>query len=151
MACVDNRLATPACHAARCPPGSLRSAFTFLELIGTCLLLGVLFSITVPMLLIVARERRSTEQRQLALQHAANLLERATQRGWSDLPPGDLAVPAADADLQIVLPGLERSLKVKQLEGERESRQITATLRWQTRAGPMASPLTLSAWVYPTN
>ncbi len=123
--------------------------FTIVEMIGTCLLLGILFSITVPMLLVVARERRSTEQRQFAMQHATNLLEHAMTRDWSDLEPGELSLPAADVVLQTVLPGLERTLVVKPLEGEPESRQITASIRWQDRTGELVSPLRLCAWVYP--
>ena len=42
-----------------------RRGFTLVEMIGTCFVLGILFSITVPMFMVVARERRSTEQRQL--------------------------------------------------------------------------------------
>ena len=52
--------------------------FTLVELIGTSLLMGMLFSIMIPMFVVVARERRSTQQRQSALQHATNLVERAT-------------------------------------------------------------------------
>ena len=127
-----------------------RRGFTIVELIATCLLLGVLFSITVPMFAVVARERRSTEQRQFALQHAANLLEHATSRPWSEIPVGELNLPDADPDLQIVLPSLERTLVVKQIEGQPESRQIIASIQWQGSSGQMVSPLRVSAWVYPT-
>ena len=127
----------------------LRHGFSLIEMIGTCLLLGILFSITVPMLLVVARERRATEQRQCALQHATNLLERTTSQSWTDLEPGEVSLEPADTDLQTILPGLERSIIVKQVEGELVSRQIVASIRWQNRAGQIVAPLQLSAWVYP--
>jgi hypothetical protein len=126
----------------------LQGGFTIIEMIGTCLLLGILFSMTIPMLLLVARERRSAEQRQFALQHAANLLEDAVHRDWSDLQPGELNIPAPDSDLQAVLPGLQQILVVEQLENEFNSRQIIASIRWQNRAGELVSPLRLSAWVH---
>jgi type II secretory pathway pseudopilin PulG len=126
----------------------LRGGFTIIEMIGTCLLLGILFSMTIPMLLLVARERRSAEQRQFAMQQAANLLERATKRDWSDLEPGELSIPDPDRDLQAVLPGLQQTLVVKQLADEFDSRQIIASIRWQNRAGELVSPLRLSAWVH---
>lgn len=122
--------------------------FTIVEMLGTCLLLTVLFGMTVPMLLLVAKERRSTEQRQFALQHAANLLENAVARE-SELIEGELPLPDADADLKEILPGLERTLIVKQLEGGSEPRQITASIRWRNRAGDLVAPLRLSAWVHP--
>ena len=129
---------------------AVRGGFTIIEMIGTCALLGVLFAITVPMFTLIAQERRSTEQRQFALQHATNLLEQATTRSWADLVPGELTVPDADADLTAVLPGLERSLLVKQIDGEPESRQIVASVRWLGRPGQSVSPIQISAWVYPT-
>ena len=125
-----------------------RGGFTILEMIGTCLLLGILFSMTIPMMLLVARERHSAGQRQFALQQATNLLEGATKRNWADLEPGELSVPDPDQDLKAVLPGLQQTLVVKQLEGEIEARQIIASIRWQNRAGELVSPLRLSAWVY---
>ncbi len=148
------RLCDPGGAAARCSRirnsrgSQLRGGFTIIEMIGTCLLLGILFSMTLPMLLVVARERRSAEQRQFALQHAANLLEEAVQRDWSDLQPGELKVPDPDNDLRAVLPGLQQTLVVKQLADEFESRQIIALIRWQNRAGELVSPLRLSAWVH---
>ncbi len=126
-----------------------RHGFSLIEMIGTCLLMGILFSITVPMLLVVARERRATEQRQCALQHATNLLERTTNQSWSELKPGEVSLEPADTDLQTILPGLERSVVVKQIDGEPVSRQIVASIRWQNRAGQIVAPLQLSAWVYP--
>ncbi len=121
-----------------------------MELVGTCLLLGMLFSMTVPLLLVIARERRSTEQRQFALQHAANLLEYATARQWAELVPGEQNLPEADADLQSILPGLERSLVVDPVTGELPTRRIVVSVRWQSSSGPLVSPLRLSTWVYDT-
>ena len=127
----------------------VRHGFTIVEMIGTCVVLGALFSLVVPMLLVVARERRSTEQRQFAMQHAANLLETSTMRPWSDLEPGELTLPEIDADLKSVLPGLERSLIVRNVEGELPTRQITASIRWQGVSGQIVSPVRISAWVFP--
>ena len=76
------------------------------------------------------------------------MLEGATKRNWADLEPGELSVPDPDQDLKAVLPGLQQTLVVKQLEGEIEARQIIASIRWQNRAGELVSPLRLSAWVY---
>ena len=130
---------------AKMPP----KGFTLVELIGTSLLLGILFSMTIPMLVIVAHERRSTQQRQFALQHLANLLEQSVTRDWNELIPGDLPIPIADPDLLVVLPGLEEHLTVKQIDLEPVSRQVIASIKWQNHSGQMNSNLELSAWVYP--
>lgn len=120
------------------------------EMIGTCFIMGILFSITVPMFMVIARERRTSEQRQFALQHAANLLEQTAARKWSELEPGELALPEAEQGLQSVLPGLERSLLVKQTPDETTSRQVIASVRWRSDSGQPVSPLELSTWIYPT-
>lgn len=120
-----------------------------MEMIGTCVLLGILMSMTVPIFAIIARERRATEQRQFALQTATNLLEFASGRSWSELTPGELAVPAASSDTQTVLPGFEQSLVVQQFEGPEESRQITAVVRWKDHSDQFVTPVQLSSWVYP--
>ena len=125
--------------------------FTLAELIGTCLLLGTLFSMTVPMLLVVARERRSTEQRQFAMQYAANMLEYGMNRNWTELESRELTVPDVDPVLQSVLPGLERTLTVVSLDGEPETRQVVASVRWTNRTGELTLPFRLCGWVHRKN
>ena len=123
--------------------------FTLVELIGTCLLMGILFSMTVPMLLVVARERRSTEQRQFALQRASNLLERTAQREWSELQPGEISLEDVDGDLRQVLPDLEQKLLIHQVAGESDAIQVVASLRWRNAAGEYVAPIRLSHLAVP--
>lgn len=127
-----------------------RAGFTLVELMGTCFLLGILFSMTIPAFVIIARERRSTQQRQMALQHATNLLEQSAARAWADLVPGDQTISAASPDLLAVLPGMEQYLTVKPFPDEPAGRQVTATVRWQNHTGRMDSSVQLSAWVFQT-
>jgi len=122
--------------------------FTLVEMIGTCLLMGILLSMTVPMLLVVARERRSTEQRQFALQHVSNLLERTSQRDWSELEPGEVSLQEVDEELRQVLPDLEQKLLIQQVEGETDAIQVIASLRWKNAAGQFVAPIRLSTWLY---
>ena len=126
-----------------------RCGFTLVELISTCVLLGVVFSVSIPLLTAVAQERRSAEQRQFALQHATNLLERAVVQGWSELPLGEQTLTAAPPDLLAVLPGLERHVTVTELSEKPRSKHVTVSIRWQARSGNVVAPFVLSAWVYP--
>ena len=126
-----------------------RSGFTLVELISTCVLLGVVFSVSIPLLVTVARERLSAEQRQFALQHATNLLERAVVKDWSELPPGEQTLTDAPPDVLAMLPGLERQLTVTERADGPPSKQLTVSIRWQGKAGRAVAPLALSAWVYP--
>lgn len=127
-----------------------RRAFTIVELVGTCFLMGIMLTVTVPMLLVVARERRALEQRQFALQHLENLLERTVSHPGSDLTIGKQELPEADADLLAILPGMERSLVIKPIEGEQSAQLVVASIRWQTAQGGLNRPMQLSAWIYPT-
>ena len=127
----------------------VRRGFTLIELIATCVLLGVVFSVSIPLLAVVAQERRSAEQRQFALQHATNLLEHAMTKTWSELPVGNLELTAAPADVQSLLPGLERQVEVKELSETPRSKQVAVSIRWKSRSGELVAPIRLSAWVYP--
>jgi len=126
-----------------------RHGFTLIELISTCILLGVVFSVSIPLLTVVAHERRSAEQRQFALQHAANLLEHTTTKSWTQLPVGEQTLTAAPTDVQMLLPGLERQVEVKELSEEPRSKQVAVSIRWKSRTGQLVAPVRLSAWVYP--
>ena len=136
-------------HVPRVERPVTRRGFTLIELIATCILLGVVFSVSIPLLTVVAHERRSVEQRQFALQHAANLLERATTKSWSDLPVGNQELADAPVDVQTLLPGLERQVEVAELPETLRSKQVTVSIRWKSRTGQLVAPIRLSAWVYP--
>ena len=125
-----------------------RFGFTLVEMIGTCLLLGAMFSMAVPMLLIVARERQMAEQRQFALQHATNMLEHMTARSWGELGVGESKISEPDAELVAVLPGLERTVLVKEVEASPKSRQVTASIRWRNSSGQLVPPVRVSAWKF---
>ena len=126
----------------------VRCGFTLIELISTCILLGVVFSVSVPLLMLVAQERKSAEQRQFAIQHAANLLEHVTAKSWAELSTGEQELTAAPDDLPIVLPGLERHIEVQELKEEPRSKQVAVSIRWKNRSGQLVAPIRLSAWVY---
>jgi hypothetical protein len=138
----------PARERASCRSSDRRRGFTILELVGTCFLLGVMFTITVPMLMIVARERRSTEQRQFALRHLENLLEETTSRPAAELAIGEQPLADPDPDLTAILPGLERNLTVRSIEGEPDTLLVVGTIRWQMAGGKPGVPMQLSAWVH---
>ncbi len=126
-----------------------RHGFTLVELIATCILLGVVFSVSIPLLTVVARQRRIAEQRQFAIQHASNLLEHTTSRGWKKLAAGPQELTDAPDDLASLLPGLERRVEVKELSEEPRCKLVSVTIAWQSHIGQPVVPLQFSAWVYP--
>ncbi len=130
-------------------PTDRRRAFTIVELIGTLILLGVVFTVSVSVLVAVARERKNTTQRQHALQHANSLLEHATASNWSDLKVGLQEIPPASSDLQALLPGIDQRFEVSE-PGSDRSKQLTVSIRWTNQQGQAVAPIQLVAWVYPS-
>jgi hypothetical protein len=145
-----NSLAPDIAQLFEHPRRRSRRGATILELVATCILLGVVFSVSVPLLTVVARERRSAGQRQFAMQHAGNLLERTVARGWSNLSAGPQVIAPADSELESLLPGLEQRAEVRSLGEELDTKLVTVSIRWRNRAGQLIAPVQLSAWVHPT-
>lgn len=130
-------------------PPPRRAGFTIVELIATLILLGVVFTVSISILLAVTHSRRVAEQRQFAMQYAANLLEQAASRQWSQLTPGPQQLNPIPPDLATVLPDLEQSVEVTDLQKDFHSRQIAVTIRWKDRQGQYVAPMRLTGWAYP--
>ena len=128
--------------------GDARAAFTVIELIATLILLGVVFTLSISVLAVVARQRHSAEQRQFALQHAANVLERAAAANWADVTSGAQPTPQVSTDLNRILPGLEQQLEASDPE-EFGGKRLSLSLRWKDRQGLYVSPIKLTTWIYP--
>lgn len=110
------------------------------------MLLGVIFSVFVPMLLTIAHERRDAARTQIALQHAANVLEAVTLRPWAELQE-PLSGPELSTDQQRVFEELQQTISVMEVEGTPASKRVTVTLSWKHRSGQRTAPLMLHGWV----
>lgn len=125
-----------------------RRAFTIVELIGTVILLGVVFTCSISVLIAVARERKSTEQRQHALQYANNVLEHATTLPLDGLTSGRQEIPAASSELLVMLPELDQTLELSEPAAD-GGRQFAVSIRWKNQQGRLVAPVQLVTWVYP--
>ncbi len=123
-----------------------RTAFTLIEMMLAMMLLGVLFSVFVPMLLTIAHERRDAVREQVALQHAANVLEDVTLRPWAQFQER-LTGPELSADLQPLLPDFQQTVAAADVEGTPTTKRITVTVSWKHRSGQRTQPLMLHGWV----
>jgi len=68
-----------------------RRGVVLLEVVAACGLMAVLVAVCLQMLAVTAATRRTVERRAIALQEAANLLERASALAWPDITPERLA------------------------------------------------------------
>jgi hypothetical protein len=133
-------------HIAR--PGG----FTLAETAAAVVLLGLAMTMTVRMLDALAQQRRSAEQRELALLEAANLLERLTLREWSSLTAERLGAERLSPAAAGRLPAGRLKLDVQDLplgESEPLCRRLEVEIRWRGPAGE-PRPVRLVAWVYRT-
>lgn len=128
----------------RSPP--VRTAFTLFELMLAITLLGVIFSVFVPMLLTIAHERRDAVREQVALQHAANVLEAVTLQPWSELR-NPLQGPELPVEQRRLFVDLEQAVSVAEGEGQPASKRVTVSLTWKHRSGQRTAPLLLHGWV----
>lgn len=125
-----------------------RWGFTVVEMITTFGVLGAAIAISTPMLVSVARQRLGIQQRQFAIQHAGNLLERHSARPWNDLTPGPQSLADASADLQALLPDLKQSLEIKELPEKPISRRLTVSVSWRGPSGVFTKPVQLTTWIF---
>lgn len=128
--------------------GNSRGGFTLVEMIATFVMLGVAIALSAPLLVNVSRQRLGIEQRQFAVQHAGNLLERHAARPWNEVSPGEQVLADAPANLKNLLPELEQTLTVKDLPEKPASRELTVTIRWRGHSGVSVTPVQLSAWIF---
>ena len=129
--------------------GIPRRGFTVAEMIATFAVLGRRRSRwRRPMLVSVSRQRLAIEQRQFAIQHAGNLLERCSARPWTDLTPGPQTLADAPAELEALLPDLKQSLEVKEQSEKPVARQLTVSVSWRGPSGTPVKPVQLSAWIF---
>lgn len=137
-------------HAA--PPRRLRG-FTIVELIGALLLLGIAMGVTLPLMVTISAQRKAAEQRQSALLHAENLLDRCLAHPWPEVTTerlnGELAEPTSslDSPLPVHLPQLARHITVTERPDD-AAREITVELRWHDAAGQETAPVKLSGWKF---
>lgn len=128
---------------------SHRPGYSLVELVSALIILGVVFTLSISILTNVAYQRRAAEQRQFALQHAANLLEQFTSHPWSELPPGSQKLQPPSPDLLSMLPELDQQVEVQIVKDELDAKRVSVAVTWKNRHGQFQSPVRLSGWVFP--
>lgn len=127
---------------------SRAAGFTLVELILALALLVVFFAVFTPLLLAVAQERRFSAQQQAALQHAGNVLERATALPWDALSTAAAADWPLPQSVRDVLPNAEQEIRVTVDPDDPAAKRVQVTVRWQSRQAGGQSRLSLEAWAF---
>jgi len=119
---------------------------TLLELAVAGALLGTLLVVCLQLLQASAAQRRSADQRQLALIEVGNVLERLAARPWAELTPKSVANEKPSAWLGNRLRDAELKIEVTTPAGDPDAKRIAVSLRWQDRNGRYLPPVGIATW-----
>jgi len=119
------------------------------ELAMATVMLMIGMTLTVKVLGYAGQQRRAAEQRERAVQEAANAMERLTARPFDEVNPDRAAALAISPASLPSLPGAELSVTVDESRPGpgRSAKRIAVRLRWRNRAGDWDAPVRLTTWI----
>jgi hypothetical protein len=129
---------------------TIRRGSMLLETAVACVLLVALAGVCLKSFAASAAQRRSIDQRQVALRAAANLMEKISVLPWDEIAKA--ANPefaeASTKELRKELDGAEIKIETADAEGEPTARRVAVTIRWQDKDDQWVQPVRATAWRY---
>ena len=125
-----------------------RRGMTIMELLVSLVILGAAMAALVQLVVLTARQRRSLDQRRVALQEVANQAERLALVAWDETTPERLKTWQPSADLVAALPRATCQASVRDESGEPARRRIRLEVVWTNAAGQAVEPVTLTLWKF---
>ena len=125
-----------------------RSGVLLLELIIAGLLLGVVMSMAIPTLGLIARQRQATRQRQVAILAVGNLMERMTLLDWNELTQEHTQQVQLPESLKNELSEAKLTITVTAAESPTEVRRVHIELQWEIAPSRPAPVVHLTAWIH---
>ncbi len=125
-----------------------RRGYGLIELSMAVLLLALAMAMVVQMASWIGSERRGAGRRQVAMQEAANLMERLTARPWSELTPALGRSQALSEPAKATLRDGTLDVAIGPAEGEPSARSIAIRIGWGDATGGRVAPVRLVAWVH---
>lgn len=126
-----------------------RRGYLLVEVFVACTILAALFALVVQMVSTTSQERRATERRAIALEQAANLLERISEIPFEQLSVELLDDVALPDDAARLLAENEVRWTVEDQRSELPTKRVQIELVWHAPHGRPDAPVRLSAWVFP--
>jgi len=126
-----------------------RRGSMLLEVVIASGLAAVLAMLFAQALSSVALERRHVERRAIALQEAANIVERVAALEWSQITSEGVTDIGLSPEIEHILPAAAAHLSVEEQPGEVPAKQVRVEIQWQGAAGQPEPPVRLSYWAYP--
>jgi hypothetical protein len=123
-------------------------------MIVSCGLLAVVIGLSVQMLASTALERRYSERRAIALQEAANLVERVSAIAYPEITTQRLKDITLSDDARKILPDAVATLTLHEepasaASGGLAAKRVQVELKWMGAGNSPEAPVRLSYWAYP--
>lgn len=126
-----------------------RRAFTIIESLLAVGVISVAFVLLAQFLTLAAGQRRAGEERRIALQEAANVLERISALPADEATAERVANWQPSAELKRVLPKAQLRITLAAEAGPPRGQKVRVEVVWPNAAGELNAPLGLTAYRYP--
>ncbi len=126
----------------------MRRGVMLMEAVAAGALLAVLLIISLRVMAAAALERRVVEKRTVAIQEAANAIERASALSWEQITPERLAEIRLSPAVEQFLAGAKLAWTVEPTASGPTAKHIRAELTWQSPNGAPSAPVRLNYWAY---
>jgi hypothetical protein len=125
-----------------------RRGVALLEVVVAFGLLAVLLTICLQMLAATAVQRRAVDRRAVAVEEAANIIERISALPWDQVTAERLAAIRLSPDAGHSLPNGAVTLAVESSADGPRGKQVQLAITWSDPAGETERPVRLSYWMY---
>jgi prepilin-type N-terminal cleavage/methylation domain-containing protein len=127
----------------------MRRGFTIVEVLVAAGLLAVLLALCAQLLSVTGHARRASERRAIALEEAANLIERVRTLPFAEVTPERLARIELAPEVREFLPDATAKLSIDKETDAVPAKRVRVEIQWRAAAGP-EPPARLTFWVYPS-
>jgi hypothetical protein len=138
----------PTLFLRRADQVSTRRGTSILEVVVSGVLLVALMTVCLEFLRAAAAQRRAAQQRQTAIQEAANVMERLSARPWEELSPQGVAGLELSQPARDLLPAVKLAVEVTSPPDQPGAKRIAVSVYWEDDAGEPVRPVCLIAWRY---
>jgi Tfp pilus assembly protein PilV len=124
----------------------MRRGMTIAELMVALFIMTTAMVAIVQLLAAAGSQRRTVEQRRIALAEVANAAERVAILSWDEVAPEKLTTWQPSAELTAALPQATCTAEVTEQAGLPAARRIRLSVNWPNASGQMREPIAVSLW-----
>ena len=125
----------------------MRRGVMIVEVLVACGLLAVLLALSVQLISVTAHARRASERRAIALEQAANIIERVRGLPFPEITRERLAGIELPPEVRQILPDAVAEVTMEEEPGDVAAKRVRVEVHWKGAAGT-EPPARLTYWVY---